>query len=279
MVKVGAFMLSKRIITALIGMAVAFFLVNHGDWPFVFVLFLLSIASWQEYVVMMEKADVKIPCFIGIFSLFLLLLCSWVGNVQELLLILTFTVFWLFFKVVFQYRQFSVQDATFSVMGILYIGLLFSYIVVLRFSDLTVDQTAGIETGAVLLWITFLGTWASDTFAYIMGCNFGSRKLCPEISPGKTVEGSIGGLVGCIAVVAILGFIWNMPMIQVVILGLLVGIAAQTGDLFESALKRYTGVKDSGSLLPGHGGVLDRFDSVLFVAPIVYYYSIYVFFV
>ena len=129
-----------------------------------------------------------------------------------------------------------------------------------------------LSAGAVYLWIAFLGTWASDTFAYLVGSKIGRTKLAPLISPGKTREGAVGGLIGTIVTVAVFGSLFQLPLHHLLALGLLVGIVAPLGDLVQSVIKRYVGVKDSGNFFPGHGGVLDRFDSILFAVPAVYYY-------
>ena len=129
-----------------------------------------------------------------------------------------------------------------------------------------------ISAGAAYLWLAFLGTWASDTFAYFVGTYLGKHKLCPLISPGKTIEGAIGGMIGSVIAIMLLGVLFKLPVYHCIIMGILVGIAAPLGDLVESAIKRFAGVKDSGQILPGHGGILDRFDSILFTVPAIYYY-------
>jgi phosphatidate cytidylyltransferase len=124
--------------------------------------------------------------------------------------------------------------------------------------------------------VVLLATWAFDTFGYFIGKVAGRTRLTPVLSPKKTVEGFAGGVLASLGVVGLAGLIlldtWTWPLF---VLGLLVAVAAQTGDLLASAIKRFAGVKDAGRLLPGHGGVLDRFDSLLFTAPIAYYYIIY----
>ena len=111
----------------------------------------------------------------------------------------------------------------------------------------------------------------TDTFAYFSGYLFGKHKLIPKISPKKTIEGSIGGVIGSIVCCIIFGYIFKLDIIQMIIIGGLGSVIAQIGDLFASAIKRYVGIKDYGKLIPGHGGILDRFDSVILVAPFVYY--------
>ena len=178
-------------------------------------------------------------------------------------------------KPVFSGRTDAVNDVAFSILGIFYIGLAFSHLLLLRFTDssLIIPTFFGLmPMGEVYLWLAFIGTWASDTFAYFIGSFLGKHKLCPAISPGKTIEGGIGGLLGSVGVVLAIGMTLHMPIQHGLALGILIGVAAPAGDLVESALKRFTGVKDSGNILPGHGGVLDRFDSILFTVPVVYYY-------
>jgi phosphatidate cytidylyltransferase len=119
----------------------------------------------------------------------------------------------------------------------------------------------------------FIGTWASDSFAYFVGSALGRHKLCPSISPNKTIEGAVGAVVGTTLTIAALGSFFGWPLPLMAVLGALIAVIATLGDLVESVAKRETGIKDSGNIIPGHGGVWDRFDSVLFTAPLVYYFS------
>lgn len=152
-------------------------------------------------------------------------------------------------------------------LGLAYIALLLSYFVALR------DLEAG------RFWVLFvLGVaFAEDTGAYYVGRGLGRRKLCPTLSPGKTVAGAVGGLAAAVAA-AVAFRALLLPMLGLsacLTLGLLIGLAGQAGDLFESLIKRASGVKDAGHLLPGHGGLLDRIDSLMFSAPLAYYYGLF----
>jgi phosphatidate cytidylyltransferase len=164
-----------------------------------------------------------------------------------------------------------------TLTGAIYTGGLLSFGYLLR-------HLPGVEDplhGSALLFAPVLLTWTSDTFAYFVGRQWGTRKLIPRVSPGKTVQGAIGALVGSVAVAVLYARLLHvfpdhrMTVAQAILFGLLISIAAQVGDLAESLLKRDAGVKDSGALLPGHGGALDRFDSLLFTLPVAYFFIHY----
>ena len=164
-----------------------------------------------------------------------------------------------------------------TVMGAVYPALL-AFALFLRHLPLVASPLHGT---ALLLFPVVL-TWLSDTFAYFAGRLWGKKKLIPRVSPGKTVAGSVGAIVG--TPLAALGYsillqrfpTWQMGMVEALVFGVLVSVAAQVGDLAESLLKRDVGVKDSGRLLPGHGGALDRFDSLFFTLPLGYAFFVLV---
>ena len=155
------------------------------------------------------------------------------------------------------------RDAAFALAGVAYVVLPFGALILLRLGDAGLQWTA----------LAFLVTFATDTSAYAVGRAIGRRKLALSISPGKTWEGAVGGLVGAAAataaLVALLDGIESLLLVAVA-LGLGIGIVAQAGDLLESKVKRMAGAKDSGRLIPGHGGLLDRLDSLVPVFPLVY---------
>ena len=160
------------------------------------------------------------------------------------------------------------KDPLLALFGVLYVGLPLS----------TVVSARSLPSGAFLVLFLAVVTWASDSAAYYAGTLWGKHPLMPSISPKKTYEGLLGGLMGAIAA-AVLAQMWfasELSWTDAVVLGILLTLTGLVGDLFESAIKRRAGVKDSGGILPGHGGMLDRIDSLLFTAPTFYYYVAHV---
>jgi phosphatidate cytidylyltransferase len=154
------------------------------------------------------------------------------------------------------------SDAVSCVFALVYVPWLASHFILLR-------QIPG---GVAPFFVGLIGTWVFDAGSYFIGKAWGRHKLAPRVSPGKSVEGLVGGVVCGAAVLVWLGLAWlRLSFLETAVLALAIMSAAQLGDLAESTLKRHSGVKDSGTLIPGHGGVLDRFDSLLAVMPVVYY--------
>ncbi|MGQ9753223.1 MAG: phosphatidate cytidylyltransferase [Thermaceae bacterium] len=165
----------------------------------------------------------------------------------------------------------NIPRFAFSLMAFLYLPWSLGYALLLRYSP---DGTSGLWT----LTLPIVASFATDIGAYFVGRHFGRRKLAPSISPGKTVEGSVGGiLVSFLALLLYTGLVreaFPFGFLELILFSLLLSLAAQLGDLTESMLKRYCGVKDSGEFLPGHGGLLDRIDSLLFTLPLTYYLAV-----
>ena len=162
----------------------------------------------------------------------------------------------------------SLQSLAFTLLGMFYVGWLFSYVLLLRM----------LSHGPDYVFYLFGVVWLGDAAALIFGRLFGRHKLAPRLSPGKTIEGAVGGFLGSLCG-ATLGGRWllgQFTLTQCLAAGCLLAVLGQLGDLGESLLKRSSGVKDSGGLIPGHGGILDKIDGILFGAPALYYYVLYV---
>ncbi len=267
-----------RIIAGAIGIALAAFVIQWGGRVFgAFALF-LALVGWYEFSAAFSRKGVRTTFFTGIPALALMMGCAWLGNAEEFTAVSTVALLVILLESVLLHGRISFQEACVSVTGIFYVGVPFAHLLMLRFLQEGVfvpTELGDFEYGCAMVWIMFAGTWASDTFAYFTGSLIGSHRLCPSISPNKTVEGFLGSLAGTTASVAALGHLFfGFPLAEMAVLGVLISILATLGDLVESVMKRYTGIKDSGRLIPGHGGVLDRFDSVLFTAPLVYYFVV-----
>jgi len=167
------------------------------------------------------------------------------------------------------------QNLGATFLGVVYCGWLFSYLVALRSvsGDIrVVCLNRMVPIGAWLVLFVVFAAWAADTGAYLIGRKWGSRRIAPVLSPGKTWEGTVAGIVWSLAMSVVMGSLIAMPWVHIIILGIGIALISLVGDLAESSMKREIGIKDFGSLLPGHGGILDRFDGLLFVAPLFYYY-------
>ena len=308
--------LALRIITGIIGIAIAAFVIQYGGAPFAGFAIFLSLLAWHEFSSAFRRAGVITTYIFGALTLILLMLCAWLGNVEELLAVLTVSMMIIFLLTVILRGSTRPTDACVSVAGIMYIGLPFAHLIFLRFltdepqpgeAVTTVQEIAtnnatildklelgkfldflpsfdlhlnlvsnlNVDAGCALVWVLFACTWASDTFAYFVGTAIGAHKLAPSISPGKTVEGFLGSIFGTILTAVVVGtFIFGLPFVKMALAGFVLALAATLGDLVESVLKRFANIKDSGIFLPGHGGALDRFDSLIYTAPTFYYFVI-----
>ena len=264
-----------RIITGIVGMGLAVYVIDFGSWLFSLTVLALAMLAWHEFARAFGNAEQKLSYLLGMAAIMFMIGCAWQGNSDETLAVLTVTTLLVMAEAVFFHQRFSIEQACVSLAGILYVSLPFSHLILLRFAgaDFVLSSPLGNMTqGCALIWLAFLGTWASDTFAFFTGSFCGQHKLCPDISPNKTVEGFAGGMIGTVLVTAAVGSLFGFFWGHMIVLGILLAAVATLGDLVESTIKRHTGIKDSGSLIPGHGGVLDRFDSIMFTVPLVYYY-------
>jgi phosphatidate cytidylyltransferase len=252
-----------RTLSALIIVPVLLGLTWLGGLYTAFLVAVISILALRECLAIGQKMGLAMWSFsTGLFSLTWLLLV-FRGATEWMLPLL---IIWLLFslgKMALRYPTVQFSELGYNFFAPIYTVVLFSQLFLIR----------GMENGIAWSFLTFILVWMTDTFAYLIGRALGRRLLAPQVSPKKTVEGSIGGLLFCI----LSGFIaWKViggPQWTAFLgLSLLVGISAQIGDLFESALKRSVNIKDSGNLIPGHGGILDRFDSLLFVIPLMYFW-------
>lgn len=265
-----------RTLSGIVGIALAAVVIQTGGAVFTVVVIALMMIGWHEYARAFANIGQPLAYFSGMAAMPLLGGAAGLGNPELFIAAAMAAILWVLALAVFRHRTFSVPQAAASAVGIVYVGFTLSHLIFLRMPFLlwwpVVTPLGEMHLGCVWLWVALIGTWASDTFAYFTGVTLGRHKLCEAISPKKTIEGVIGGVIGTAVTVAALGTMVAVPLGIMAALGVAIALLATIGDLVESAFKRYTGIKDSGALIPGHGGVLDRFDSVMFVVPFVYHF-------
>jgi len=225
--------------------------------------FILGITAIREFYRGFEKIEIKPSYLIANISILSLYGINLFIKDYQYYMLWFFAVIILSLLYLFKIEERQLTDAMATITGIFYV-VFFSFHVTL------IEQ---IPEYGILVWLIFITAFGTDTMAYFTGYAIGKHKLCPKISPKKTIEGSIGGILGSVILCALFGYFF-IPrlLIHCVIIGILGGVISQFGDLTASIFKRKMNIKDYGNLIPGHGGILDRIDSVLFTAPMVYYY-------
>ncbi len=263
-------MLKKRVITALWGIPLLIAIIwFSGELGFTTLVAICGVLAIFEFYRMVTAAKVPPLTYFGlIWTLLFILSPHFDYNLLTPLLLASAVILPLIWLLLRRQKEEAFISWAWTIAGILYVGWLLSYLVALR----------GVDAGRDWVLFALFTTFGSDTTAFFAGQALGRHKLAPHISPGKTWEGAIAGVLGAIIVSLLLVTILDLPLSygQAMLLGLLVSILGQLGDLTESLFKRKMGVKDSGKLLPGHGGILDRIDSVVFAGIVVYYYVIWV---
>lgn len=257
----------QRLLSSAIGLPIVLALVWFGGW--VFVAGMLFAAMWGvwELFGMARRAGFHVSYLIGFGGTAgLLLVPAFVGEQAAgggylSVVVLVAGLLYLVYRS--GRSENPLAESLLTVGGTYYLGLLFGYAVLLR----------DLPDGRGWLVLLFLATFAADTGAYVVGRKWGKHRLAPAVSPSKTREGAVGGLVAGIAVTLALTFLLPLPLTwwQALVIGFLITLAGQLGDLAESALKRGLQAKDAGVLIPGHGGILDRADSLLFAALMLYF--------
>ncbi len=257
-------MLLKRTLVAVGFIPVLISLILWSKAAFFILVCLIIGVSLFEFYQRMRKEGENIFLTEGILLGLLIPVGVYLRGEGVLPILLVFIILFLCLRqsIHLKIRQ-AFVNVSLTLGGVLYISFLFSYIISLR--DIS-------SLGARLVVTIFFATWMGDAGAYLIGEKWGRHKLFPRVSPHKSWEGFIGALlVSCVAM--FISRMWLfLPLVHTLILGVLIGVMGQMGDFFESMLKREVGIKDFGKILPGHGGVLDRFDSLLFTVPVFYYY-------
>jgi len=248
-----------RILAGLIAFPIFLAAVYEGALLLVLLMMVLAIIAVAETQNLLRAKNIATSSFVYWFPV-LYLWAVYTGEGMLGVQLVVALCAGLLLRQLITFPAFSLAEVGANLLAALYPSLLLGNLLLLR-----------VEAGYMWAFAAVAGVWAYDAFAYFIGVRYGSSRPWPGISPKKSVEGVLGGLLGSTLVIALFHSYLQLALMGAITLGLLVGLVGQLGDLAESALKRYVGVKDSGTLIPGHGGVLDRFDSVMFSATAVYW--------
>lgn len=253
-------MLLRRVFTAAIGIPILLVLIYLGGWPLIVATAIFEAAAVYESEKMFRAKNMPFFARMSVFWVWSLLACqafhlpvAW-GLMAGLTVVVVGAV-------VLGREASSFEGAMTTAWASLYIGILFMFLVALR----------QMHDGVRLVFVFFVLIWATDAMAFFVGRRLGRRKLMVHISPAKTWEGTLGGVASAVIIGGLLAPFIRLPWYEGALFALVVASAGVVGDLLESQFKRYVGVKDSGGVLPGHGGILDRFDSALLALPFAYY--------
>ncbi|MNP08875.1 Phosphatidate cytidylyltransferase [compost metagenome] len=258
---------NNRYLGALIIAPCVIFVYLGGDY-LKYLILLLSIMGLHEFYKALKSKNYKPISLAG----YVLLVAYYMFN-NDFLILMYMLILAAFILLCIPVINLEITfiDVALTLLGFMYVCVLFSFIYL-------VNQSYG---GKYLVWLIFIGSWMCDTTAYYAGRYLGKHKLNPKVSPKKTIEGSIGGLLGATIFCGIFGYfissyVPGIALYHYFLIGAFCGVFSQFGDLVASSVKRYVGIKDYSNLIPGHGGILDRFDSILFSATVVFYYLTFI---
>lgn len=260
-------MFTTRLISGIILVILAIFLLMEGGTCLFLVSMAISLVGLFELYRVM-KIERELPGLVGYLAVLFYYAMLWFDAEKYMTFLSIASLMLLMTIYVVTFPRFGTEQITVAFFGIFYVGLMFSYLY----------QVRSMPDGKYLVWLIVLSSWGCDTCAYCVGMLLGKHKMAPKLSPKKTVEGAVGGVLGAAVLGALYGMYFEKSM-EYLIQPALVSAAAcaiaavisQIGDLAASAIKRNHDVKDYGHLIPGHGGILDRFDSMIFTAPAIYF--------
>jgi len=254
--------LVKRVLSALIGAPLIIFACWWGGYPFLALVLVVGVLGVMEFYDIVAYKGVRASRGAGIVATIVLLVCVFFDNEQKVIVPTFLFLFLIVGQIIKKDRSSPLISVGATLLGFFYVAWLISYVILLR----------NLEDGRFWTIVLFLVTWSTDTMAYLVGKSVGRKKLAPYISPNKTIEGFWGGVLGSVLFSSVMGWIYAIPPLWSLLFGLVMGVWGQLGDLGESLFKREVALKDVSGLIPGHGGILDRFDSFLFNAPLMYYF-------
>ena len=256
-------MFKTRLLSGIVLVAVALLTIISGGYVLFFTLLGISLIGMQElYKVMKVREDhfnaLEIAGYLGAVIYYVLMSLDF-EKYGMMGVIISFMMF--MFVYVFTYPKFKAEQVMPAFFGVVYVAVMLSFIYLTR----------NLPDGKFLVWLIFLCSWGCDTCAYCVGMLIGRHKMAPILSPKKSVEGGVGGVAGAALLGAIYAAATGGRIAEYALICAVAALISMVGDLAASAIKRNQGIKDYGKLIPGHGGILDRFDSVIFTAPAIYF--------
>lgn len=260
-------MFTKRLLSGIILIIMALFFVLGGGIYLWGISLVISVIGLYELfrALDLQKKSIAYVTYIWTVIYYAFLIA---GLSEQSDLVWIFALLSLLMTYVIRFPKYKTEDITLAFFALFYVPVLFSYLYLTRM----------MPSGKYLVWLIFLASWGSDTSAYAFGMLFGKHKIVPNLSPKKSLEGCIGGVFGASVMGAIYAYIFSpymhnviSPVVTCTLACMIGSIISQMGDLAASAIKRNHNIKDYGDLIPGHGGILDRFDSMLFTAPAIYF--------
>ena len=256
-------MFKTRLISGIILVIIALATIISGSWILFFTLLAVSLIGMRELYKVMKVSDehvtvLELVGYLGAVLYYIAMKADF-GNYGTMAIIISMIL--ILFVYVFGYPKYHAEQVMAAFFGVVYVAVMLSFIYLTR----------SLPDGKFLVWLIFLCSWGCDTCAYCVGMLIGKHKMAPVLSPKKSIEGAVGGVAGA----ALLGVIYAAAtqgkMAEYALICAVGALISMVGDLAASAIKRNQNIKDYGKLIPGHGGILDRFDSVIITAPVIYY--------
>ena len=259
-------MFKTRLISGIVLVIIALATIISGSWILFFTLLAVSLIGMRELYKVMKVSDehvtvLELVGYLGAVLYYIAMKADF-GNYGTMAIIISMIL--ILFVYVFGYPKYHAEQVMAAFFGVVYVAVMLSFIYLTR----------SLPDGKFLVWLIFLCSWGCDTCAYCVGMLIGKHKMAPVLSPKKSIEGAVGGVAGA----ALLGVIYAAAtqgkMAEYALICAVGALISMVGDLAASAIKRNQNIKDYGKLIPGHGGILDRFDSVIFTAPVIYYLAV-----
>lgn len=256
-------MFKTRLISGIVVVIIALATIISGSWILFFTLLAVSLIGMRELYKVMKVSDehvtvLELVGYLGAVLYYIAMKADF-GNYGTMAIIISMIL--ILFVYVFGYPKYHAEQVMAAFFGVVYVAVMLSFIYLTR----------SLPDGKFLVWLIFLCSWGCDTCAYCVGMLIGKHKMAPVLSPKKSIEGAVGGVAGA----ALLGVIYAAAtqgkMAEYALICAVGALISMVGDLAASAIKRNQNIKDYGKLIPGHGGILDRFDSVIITAPVIYY--------